>query len=56
MHTTFRKNKRVLLHMKDGRKIVGKFQKSEGKYVWLKGMPEFRKNKIRAISIYKGGR
>ena len=51
-HTQFRKGSPVIVHLKDGSKITGKYEDSTSKVVIIDG-GYIPKNKIRQISIRK---
>lgn len=54
-HTSCRKGKRVLVIMKDGRRIVDKFAERKGNYVVLDSVRLWAGD-IRAFTIHRGDR
>lgn len=55
-HTHFKKNKRVMITFRDGTRIIDKYWKTEGKFVYLINKGLHKLDKIRNICIYKGYR
>lgn len=53
-HMSVQKGKTVMVHLKDGRKLIKKFQDHTDKYVYFMDKTRKRTDQIRTISIYKG--
>lgn len=53
-HTTVRRNKRVMVFMRDGSKIIDRFLSSDDDAVYLKEHGRILKRKLRSVAIYKG--
>ena len=52
-HTHAPKGKRVIVHMRDGTKRIGKFKKTEGNCIYLEDQEPIRTKKVRCLSIWK---
>lgn len=53
IHHEFRKGKRVLVILRDGQKLVGKFNKNIDNRVLKLDICDIPYKKIRAVTIYK---
>lgn len=53
-HTSVRQGKRVLVHLKDGTKKVGKFYEDKSKIVKFYDIDPIKKSELRTLTIYKG--
>lgn len=52
-HTTVRTGKKVMVHLLDGHKIIGKFLRKEHSHVFLEGQEPIKVKDIRTVSYYK---
>lgn len=52
-HTHAPPGKRVMVHMRDGTKRIGKFKKTEGKLIYLENQEPIRTKLVRTISILR---
>lgn len=52
-HSSAPRGKRVIVHMRDGSKIIAKFLKTVNHKIYLEGHEPFMSSKIRTMSIYR---
>jgi hypothetical protein len=52
-HMSVQRGKTVMVHLRDGRKLIKKFLEQNNNYVYFMDNTRQRKDEIRTISIYK---
>jgi hypothetical protein len=52
-HTSTHPGKRVMVHLRNGEKVIGKFRKKEGNLIYLDGLDPIPTAKVRCLSHYR---